>query len=414
MTNVLGCVAVAGVLAFACVVPANAPGLGGFIKQRAKERVERKIVECIATDLECIRRAKADNNEVKVVEPAVETPAAEKPAAEKPADAASSAAGTSGTSALKPGEGAWVNYDFKPGDKPLFVEDFAKDAVGDFPKRLEFKDGNMEVAEWQGGRYLRIASWPGKFAIMLPEQLPERFTLEFDVTRGYNSNWTIVKFSEKAAQDVRFRAYGGKGNGGVFGGGQQANGMTPSELPNGLFRARIMADGRYVKVYINDTRVGNIPNADLGRSKTIEFEVPGHESEPALLSNVSVRAGGKTLYDALAEAGRVSTQGIYFDSGSDRLRPESTPTLKEIGEMLKEHADLTLTIEGHTDNTGAAETNQELSNKRAAAVKAFLQSSYGVDAARLKSAGFGAGKPVAPNTTPEGRQQNRRVDLVKG
>ena len=414
MTNVLGCVAVAGVLAFACAVPAKAQGLGGFIKQRAKERVERKIVECIATDLECIKRAKADNNDVKVVEPAAETPAAEKPATEKPAEAASSATGTSGASSLKPGEGAWVNYDFKPGEKPLFVEDFTRDSVGDFPKRLEFKDGNMEVAEWQGGRYLRIASWPGKFAITLPEQLPERFTLEFDVTPGYNSNWTILRFSEKGEHDVRFRAYGSKGNGGVFGGGQQANGVTPNPLAPGLFRARIMADGRYVKVYINDTRVGNVPNANLGRSNKIEFEVPGHESEPALLSNLSVMAGGKKLYDALAESGRVSTQGIYFDSGSDRLRPESTPTLKEIGEMLKEHAELTLTIEGHTDNTGAADANQELSNKRAAAVKAFLQSTYGVDASRLKSAGFGASKPVAPNTTPEGRQQNRRVDLVKG
>jgi OmpA-OmpF porin, OOP family len=51
---------------------------------------------------------------------------------------------------------------------------------------------------------------------------------------------------------------------------------------------------------------------------------------------------------SLAAKGRVATQGIYFDTGSDRIRPESTPTLKEIGAMLKDHPELKLTIEGQT------------------------------------------------------------------
>lgn len=390
---------------------ADAQGLMNRIKKRAEEgakravedRAEEKSREATDAALDTAECAAAGNCEE-----------AAKPEAAAPVtDASTSAAGGKDAVVLKPGEGAWVNYDFKPGERVLFVEDFTRDQVGDFPRRLEYKDGNMEVAEWQGSRYLRIASWPGNFSLTLPEQLPERFTLEFDVTPGYNSNWTIVRFSEKAPHDIRFRKYGGeKGQGGVFGGGQQAAGMTSGPL-GAIFRARIMADGRYVKVYINDTRIGNMPNADLGRSKIITFEIPGHENEPALLSNISVMAGGKKLYDALAESGRVATQGIYFDSGSDRIRPESTPTLKEIGEMLKEHADLKLTIEGHTDNVGNVAANQELSNKRAAAVKAFLVSTYGVDAARLQSAGFGADKPVAPNTTLEGRQSNRRVELVK-
>ena len=84
-----------------------------------------------------------------------------------------------------------------------------------------------------------------------------------------------------------------------------------------------------------------------------------------------------------------------------------------IGDMLKQHADLKLTIEGHTDNTGAAAANKTLSDKRAAAVKAYLTSSFGIDAKRLGSAGMGDTKPAAPNTTQEGRQQNRRVELVK-
>ena len=313
----------------------------------------------------------------------------------------------------RPGEGAWVNYDFKPGDRPIFVEDFTRDEVGNFPRRLELKEGNMEVAEWKGGRYLRITSWPGKFTIPLPEQLPERFTMEFDATPPLHQNYLIVRFADKALHDVRF-LMGARnlGHAGVFGGTHQANGQTSKPI-EGLFRFRVMVDGKYVKVYVNDQRVANIPNAELGRSKSISFEVPAKDDQPVLISNISVMAGGKKLYDALTESGRVATQGIYFDTGSDRLRPESTPTLKEIGDMLKQYPDLKLTIEGHTDNVGNAEANKALSEKRAAAVKAFLVSNHGVDAARLDARGLGDQKPVAPNTTPEGRQQNRRVELVK-
>lgn len=81
--------------------------------------------------------------------------------------------------------------------------------------------------------------------------------------------------------------------------------------------------------------------------------------------------------------------------------------------MLKQHPDLKLTIEGHTDNVGNVEVNKTLSERRAAAVKAFLVANHGVDAVRLDARGLGDQKPVAPNTTPEGRQQNRRVELVK-
>ena len=109
----------------------------------------------------------------------------------------------------------------------------------------------------------------------------------------------------------------------------------------------------------------------------------------------------------------MATQGILFATGSDVIRPESTPTLKEIAAMLSEHPDLKLTIEGHTDNVGADAANLALSEKRAAAVKATLVSQFGVSGDRLTTKGLGATKPSAPNTTAEGRQTNRRVELVK-
>jgi OmpA-OmpF porin, OOP family len=104
---------------------------------------------------------------------------------------------------------------------------------------------------------------------------------------------------------------------------------------------------------------------------------------------------------------------LLADTGSDAIRQESAPTLKEIGTMLKDHPELKLTIEGHTDNVGKPETNQTLSEKRAAAVRQYLIDNYQVDAARLEAKGLGQSKPAASNDSAEGRQQNRRVELVK-
>lgn len=81
--------------------------------------------------------------------------------------------------------------------------------------------------------------------------------------------------------------------------------------------------------------------------------------------------------------------------------------------MMRAHPDLRLRIEGHTDNVGNSGFNQTLSEKRAAAVKAFLEKEYGIKGDRLEAQGFGDTRPVASNDTPEGRQSNRRVELVK-
>lgn len=310
---------------------------------------------------------------------------------------------------LKPGQGAWANYDFKPGARVLFADDFMKDEVGDFPRRLEFKEGAMELVEWQGGRWLRLSN-TSKFYVPLPEGLPERYTMEFDFSVPGGEMW-IYPDPENAR--YKYLLFGNGGVGGASGTGISARSNAVPELRDKIVRARVMADGAYAKLYVNDRRVVNVPNFGTERSNKILFWCDAHEANPAMFGNFRIAAGGKKLYDALAEKGRVATQGIYFDTGSDRIRPESTPTLKEIAAMLAEHAELKLLIEGHTDNVGAAAANQTLSEARAAAVKAALVESFGVEAGRLSTRGLGASKPVAPNDTPEGRQNNRRVELVK-
>jgi outer membrane protein OmpA-like peptidoglycan-associated protein len=328
-------------------------------------------------------------------------------------DAATGAAPAASTAAkadaLKPGEGAWANYDFKPGDRALYVDDFTADEVGDFPKRMEFKSGALEIVEWQGARYLRATS-DSRFFIPVPEMLPERFTMEFDYAIPTGGEvWISFGDENKRVE------FGGDGTATVYNQATQitADGRVPDGERGKLRRARVLADGQYIKVYLDDTRVLNVPNADVGRTNKILFYTDGDAKAPALFGNFRIAAGGKKLYEALSTTGRVATQGIYFDTGSDRVRPESSPTLKEIGTMLRDHPELKLTIEGHTDNVGSAASNQALSEKRAAAVRQALIDTYGVDAGRLQARGLGQTKPAASNDTPEGRQSNRRVELVK-
>jgi outer membrane protein OmpA-like peptidoglycan-associated protein len=374
--------------------------LGGILKQKAKEAVE-KAVRCAAGDEACIAKAKREGKKVEIVQEeggAVAEPAAGGAPAAAPAGAAD-----------RPGEGAWARFDFVPGERILYADDFTGDEVGDFPRRMEFKEGALEIVEWKGARWLR-ATEDSKFYLVLPEPLPQRFTMEFDYAIPSGEVW--ITFAPEGAARLDF---GGAGSARLSNRTNQVSAegrYDERNERNAVRRARVLADGRYVKVYLDDKRILNVPNADLERTNKILFFTDGTPNEPTLFGNFRVAAGGRKLYDALAEKGRVATQGILFDVGSDRIRGESTPTLKEIAAMLKEHPELRLMIEGHTDNVGSAESNQALAEKRAAAVKAHLVGT-GVEAARLESKGFGAAKPAAPNDTPEGRQTNRRVELVK-
>jgi outer membrane protein OmpA-like peptidoglycan-associated protein len=392
------------------VTPAEAQ-FGRRLKEAVKRTAEDKAIQKVTEEESAAIDSALEGGEAARPADSATVPGEGAAAAPVGAGANAAAGPSAEPAAAKPGEGVWANYDFKPGERVIFSEDFTKDEVGDFPRRIELKEGNMEVVEWQGGRFLRATSYGG-FELPLSEPLPERFTLEFDFTGAGSTGWPMyVYFSAESERPAYVQV--GPYEGGIAGGDSRSVSSTTKDLTGTVFPVRVMVDGSYGKVYIGDKRVGNLPNAKLGRSNKILFKIAADEKNPVFISNIRVAAGGKKLYDALAEKGRVSTQGIYFDTGSDRIRPESSGTLKEIGTMLKEHPELKLTIEGHTDNVGSAATNQTLSDKRAAAVRQALVDTYQVDAARLQAKGLGSTKPTAPNDTPEGRQQNRRVELVK-
>jgi len=107
----------------------------------------------------------------------------------------------------------------------------------------------------------------------------------------------------------------------------------------------------------------------------------------------------------------VSLSDVLFDTGKSTLRPAAREKLAKISGIVLAYPTLRLAIEGHTDSVGSDELNQELSEERAGSVRDYL-ASQSIPAASMTSQGFGKMQPVASNDTAEGRQQNRRVELV--
>lgn len=157
----------------------------------------------------------------------------------------------------------------------------------------------------------------------------------------------------------------------------------------------------------------NIGKASL---TVIKIDFPGGE-EPvngALgQAAASTPQSGEHIERSLASKGRAEVYGIYFSLGSDQIRPESAPVLKDIADALNQHSGWKLNVEGHTDNIGGNAYNQDLSKRRSAAVKRALVERYHIAPTRLGTVGFGASRPKATNDTLEGRALNRRVELVQ-
>ena len=335
--------------------------------------------------------------------------------------AAPKAAVTTVAATAAPAASLFVNYDFIPGERVIYYSDFTDDQVGNFPERLEFVEGNMEVAELGGRRVIRATS-ASKFSIPLPEVLPQRFTIEIDVINrpsldgaGFHLRGSNGRIDDAKTSII---SWGSDGVALMGGGGGEVK-LANNEASRARYRGkpamvRILGDGKYVKVYLDEKRLANVPNANFDRSRVLHLVIGARgEDNPAYISRIRVAESRKSLYDDLAASGRVVTQGLLFDTGSDKLRLESAPTLRMIASMMKEHPELRVRIDGHTDNVGNAAANQALSARRAASVKAALAGEHGVAAARLDAKGFGDTKSLGSNTTAEGRANNRRVELVK-
>lgn len=127
----------------------------------------------------------------------------------------------------------------------------------------------------------------------------------------------------------------------------------------------------------------------------------------------SIVADPKAMGDDIERTGRVAIYGIYFDTNSDKIKPESNPSLTAIAELLKTKSSLNVYVVGHTDMTGDFDHNMKLSENRAKSVVDALVKDYGISVRRLIGKGVGPLSPVSTNKTDEGKQINRRVELVE-
>jgi outer membrane protein OmpA-like peptidoglycan-associated protein len=150
----------------------------------------------------------------------------------------------------------------------------------------------------------------------------------------------------------------------------------------------------------------------LAASSATEAQLARREADLALEQADTLRRQLENLQLRQTESGVVVTLGdVLFQSGETSLREEAMASLVEVVDLLQSEPDKFIRIEGHTDSTGDAETNLEISARRANSVLEALVS-LGVDSNRFTTAGMGEDFPIASNETEEGRAQNRRVDVI--
>lgn len=335
---------------------------------------------------------------------------------------------------IEEAEKVYTKYDFIPGDKMMFFDDFSDTDVGEFPRKWTLEgpkqgaNNTVDVVEYQGKRFLR--SVPGDHMNVATQYLrldqkgdfPEKFTIEFDAVLGtvseknrYNIMYRVMLVpADKKIDPFKRNAP----NSLIISGDESssANTKTTVNLNDGkVHHVAISVNGTFIKAYIDNQRVINDPDGLKRPIKQIGLQMitPNYfRTERLMFTNFRLAEGGKDIKSALDTDGKIITHGILFDTGKSTIKPESLPTLKMILGLLNDDPELNFSIEGHTDNQGGKGINQPLSEQRAAAVKSWLEGK-GIDSGRLKTAGFGDSKPIDSNKTTEGRANNRRVEFVK-
>lgn len=313
----------------------------------------------------------------------------------------------------------YTKYDFVPGDRVIFYDDMKGEEEGEFPYRWNLDRGVFEVVRL-GKEYWIMCTDLGYVRPKIQDTpLPPKYTAELEIYDNgpdvsghyYHIFWVdsngknIGEFSLKRGKDTHLHIHGK----------EKASKTLSDRLAEGVHTMRIMATTRSMKCYVDNVRVANVPKVEdfhpVGfRIKADPYDEAGN---PLLFRGFRFAEGGKSMREQLDEEGKIVTHGILFDPDSYTIKAESHKTLKEIGRLLEDDPDLRLSIEGHTDSDGSDEHNMTLSHNRANSVRDYLIATYGIAADRLEAKGWGESKPIDTNDSPEGKANNRRVELVK-
>lgn len=330
----------------------------------------------------------------------------------------------------------YSKFDFVSGDKQLFYDDFSNDFIGDFPSKWNTNGGGeVVILGDESEKWFKLKSGYNIYFIPNLQSLPEDYTIEFDIIGiGVEKTSSTAHLRVDLSDDDKFK------EGANF---VQARIPFCQYTPVGInFENRIntkreiystikadirdaITNGAHVSIAVNDQRFRlwvdeakyiDVPKAVPANSlTTLKFHANNFkdDTEQLFISNIKVAKGGVDLRRKLLSEGKISTNAILFNSGSDNLKPESMGIIRQVYQVMQQDASINLKIVGHTDADGDDKTNLTLSKNRAEAVKTALIQIYGVDAGRLSTDGKGESEPLQDNATSEGKAQNRRVEFIK-
>ncbi len=362
-------------------------------------------------------KKKASDKANKTADDALnKNPDASKDADAKTATSEAPAAGDGAKGDAPPVSTVSTKFDFVPGDKVLLFDDFSQDELGDFPMHWKLNAGTVETAEMDGERWVRLAGDYGRIRPKVDVKLPEFWTLEFDVHTAKPASGALtvrgVMDSNVAAWSVELLQYGSTTvmfqSGAITATTEYEGGASMV----GRHHVMLLGRGTALKVYVDTQRVINVPDVTTtGVATEVQIDFSQMDTEPKI-TNVRFAEGNKPTKDPFA-AGKFVTYGIYFDSGSDVVKAESAPVLRQMAAYLEANATVKVEIDGHTDNQGTAAGNLDLSKRRAASVAKVLTDQFKIAADRFKTDGMGDTKPVSNNDSAEGRAMNRRVEFTK-
>ncbi len=306
---------------------------------------------------------------------------------------------------------------FIPGDKTIFYDDFTDMSADEAPPHFKVRGSAPELRSAGNIRQLTVTQRGSMFPNITA--LPKNFTFETEIkAEATNRAITTLMFSAKEKQILHlsttasptytdlvvslrapYQELGRK--------------RVPLGWKEPVKLAMWVQNGR-LRVFLNGEKHLDFNQVEMPPLDKVEFAHDFYGANQSIgYRTVRFAESTPDFSQVISASGRFVTHGILFDTGSDRLKPESAPVIQSIARGLETNPNLRLLIEGHTDSVGNAAQNMDLSKRRAEAVKAVLVSQFNVDASRLSTAGLGSTKPIDSNDTPQGRSQNRRVELVK-
>jgi outer membrane protein OmpA-like peptidoglycan-associated protein len=304
-----------------------------------------------------------------------------------------------------------AKIEFVPGERTVFFEDFSDMLPDEPPARWKVREGTVSLRTGGGVHELYAADGvnitSGSFV------MPQNFTVEIDWTGGGEMTW---RFRDKENNDILTAMMRGEESGEdasttiTAGNDDLGHGEIKANTNQPVHFALWAQQGR-VRAYLNGQRLVDANQVKFGPIDHIYVDLAGYR--PNSIRSVRIAESAPDFSSVINASGKYVTHGIYFDSDSDHLKPESAAILKQVAAGLARNPNLKLEIDGYTDSTGNAAHNVDLSKRRAQAVQSVLVSQFGIDASRLTSNGFGAASPIASNDTPDGRANNRRVEFLK-